>query len=118
MIDEKRRNKRLELHVTVELESLRVGDVTTVRYTDVDVVDISRSGIGFVSSHELEIGTHYNTRVQIWTKEELKVVVEIVRKQEMEDGKTRYGAFFVGLTDADALKIDIYQIFNDREGKE
>ena len=39
-------------------------------------------------------------------------VIEIVRCEEKE-GVYHYGAVFIGMTDTDALKIDIYQIFND-----
>ena len=40
-------------------------------------------------------------------------VVEIVRRTDSEEGVYHYGAVFIGMTDTDALKIDIYQIFND-----
>ena len=39
-------------------------------------------------------------------------MIEIVRREDGPDGY-RYGAIFIGMTDTDALKIDIYQIFND-----
>ena len=39
--------------------------------------------------------------------------VEIVRRTDSEEGVYHYGAVFIGMTDTDALKIDIYQIFND-----
>ena len=40
-------------------------------------------------------------------------MIEIVRREKQEDGSYNYGAVFIGMTDTDALKIDIYQIFND-----
>ena len=46
-MEEKRKHKRLELDVTVELERLDEDGVTTLRYSHVEVVDISRTGIGF-----------------------------------------------------------------------
>ena len=61
---------------------------------------------------ELETGTYYDTKIQIWTKEIVDAVIEIVRREDGPDGY-RYGAIFIGMTDTDALKIDIYQIFND-----
>jgi hypothetical protein len=39
-------------------------------------------------------------------------VLEIVRCEKTEDGY-HYGGTFIGMSDTDALKIDIYQIFND-----
>lgn len=39
-------------------------------------------------------------------------VIQIVRSEEKPDG-FHYGGVFIGMTDTDALKIDIYQIFNE-----
>lgn len=111
-MEEKRRNKRLDLKVSVQLERLDQDGITTLKYIDVDVTDISRSGIGFNAKQSLEIGSYYDTKIQIWTKEVVDAVIEIVRCEE-KDGYYHYGCVFIGMTDTDALKIDIYQIFND-----
>ena len=112
-MEEKRKNKRLDLDVKIQLERLDEGDVTTLKLVHVDVTDISKSGIGFDCPKQLEIGSYYDTRIQIWTKEIVNAVVEIVRSEQKPDGSYHYGGVFVGMTDTDALKIDIYQIFND-----
>ena len=112
-MEEKRKHKRLDLDVNVQLERLDEGGVTTLKYVHVDVTDISRSGIGFKSQKELETGTYYDTKIQIWTKEVVDAVIEIVRVEKKDDGTFAYGGIFIGMTDTDALKIDIYQIFND-----
>lgn len=109
---EKRQHKRLDLDVSVELERLDEDGMTTLKYIHVDVTDISRSGLGFISSKKLESGTYYDTKIQIWTKEVVDAVIEIVREEKRDDGY-KYGSVFVGMSDTDALKIDIYQIFND-----
>ena len=111
-MEEKRRHKRLELDVNIQLEKLNEDGVTTLKYIHVDVTDISRSGLGFSAKKELEIGSYYDTKIQIWTKEVVDAVIEIVRSEKREAGY-HYGATFIGMTDTDALKIDIYQIFND-----
>lgn len=112
-MEEKRKHKRLDLEVRIELERLDQDDITTLKYVNVDVTDISRSGIGFMATKELEIDTYYDAKIQIWTKEVVDAVVQIVRRQELPDGTYKYGGSFIGMTDTDALKIDIYQIFND-----
>ncbi len=109
---EKRRDKRLEIDVNVQLERLDEDGITTLKYVHVDVTDISRSGIGFKAQKALEVGTYYDARIQIWTKEIVDAVIEIVRREDREDGY-QYGGVFIGMTDTDALKIDIYQIFNE-----
>ena len=111
-MEEKRRHKRLDLDVSVELERLDEGGITTLKYIHVDVTDISRSGIGFKTEQLLGTESYYDAKIQIWTKEIISVVIEIVRRSETENGY-RYGSRFIGMSDTDALKIDIYQIFND-----
>ena len=113
-MEERRNGKRLELDVTLELERLDKGGVTTLKFAHVDVVDLSKSGIGFKATQELEVGSFYNTRLQIWTKEIIDSVVKIVRCDKKEDGYY-YGGIFVGMTDTNALKIEIYQMFNEVE---
>ena len=110
-MDENRNSRRLDLDVTVELE--RIDDnkgVTTLKLIHVDITDLSKSGIGFKSKAELEVGSYYNTKLQIWTKETIEAVIEVVRREE-KDEVYHYGAKFVGMIESDALKIDIYQIF-------
>ena len=46
-MEEKRKNKRLDLDVNVQLERLDEDGVTTLKFVHVDVTDISKSGIGF-----------------------------------------------------------------------
>lgn len=111
-MEEKRKHKRLDIDVNVQLERLDRDGVTTLRYVRVDVTDISRSGIGFVTNVPLETGTYYDAKIQIWTKEIVDTVIEIVRRRQTPTGY-EYGGVFIGMTDTDALKIDIYQIFND-----
>ena len=112
-MEEKRRHKRLDLDVSLQLERLDEDGITTLKYVHVDVTDISRSGLGFISKQELTIGSFYDTKIQIWTKEIVDAVIEIVRCDKQQDDMYKYGCIFIGMTDVDALKIDIYQIFND-----
>ncbi|SFP94923.1 PilZ domain-containing protein [Lachnospiraceae bacterium XBB1006] len=112
-MEERRKNKRLDLEVTVQIERLDVDDTTTVKYSKVDVCDISKTGIGFNSSQKLENNSYYDMKLQIWTKEIINAVIEIVRVKENPDGTFNYGAVFIGMTETDQLKIEIYQIFNE-----
>ena len=61
-MEERRKHKRLDLEVMVELERLDEESVTTLKYVHVEVTDISRSGLGFKSKADLEIGSYYDTR--------------------------------------------------------
>lgn len=117
-MDEKRKAQRLDLDVVVELSRIDEDNgITTVKMARVEVVDLSRSGIGFIAQQELEIGSFYNTKIQIWTKDIIEAIIKIVRCKVEEDGTYHYGAFFVGMIDKDALKIDVYQMFFASEGE-
>ncbi len=111
-MEERRRCKRLDLDVNVQLERLDQDGVTTFKYVKVDVTDISKTGLGFSCSQELELNSYYDVKLQIWTKEVIDAVIEVVRS-EAGQGGYHYGASFIGMTETDALKIEIYQIFND-----
>ncbi len=111
-MEEKRKHKRLDLDVTVQLERLDRDDITTLKFVHVGIMNLSRGGIGFKAKQKLEVGTYYDTRLTIWTGEVIDAVIEIVRRDTIEEGYT-YGAEFIGMTETDALKIDIYQIFNE-----
>ena len=117
-MDEKRKARRLDLDVVIELSRIDDdNDVTTVKMARVDVVDLSRNGIGFTTKQALKIGSFYNTKLQIWTKDIIEAIIKVVRCKE-EDGLYHYGASFVGMIDKDALKIDVYQMFFASEGSD
>jgi len=115
IMEEKRRDRRLDLDVTIELSRIDEADgVTTLKLLHVEVTDMSRSGIGFKTRQELEVGSFYNTKIQIWTKDIIEAIVKIARCNEEDDGY-HYGATFVGMIDKDALKIDVYRMFFEPE---
>ena len=78
-MEEKRKNKRLDLDVNVQLERLDEDGVTTLKFVHVDVTDISKSGIGFDCKKKLEMNSYYDAKIQIWTKEVVDAVIQIVR---------------------------------------
>jgi hypothetical protein len=113
-MEERRRHKRLDLDVSVELERLDTEGTTTLKYVHVDVTDLSKIGIGFKCDKQLDIGSFYDVQLTIWTKEVITSVIEIVRCVPSSDSSEyQYGCRFVGLSETDGLKIEIYQIFND-----
>ncbi|MCR4956278.1 MAG: PilZ domain-containing protein [Lachnospiraceae bacterium] len=112
-MEERRKSKRLELEVTIQIERLDKEDTTTLKYVKVGVTDISKTGIGFIAKEPLEVESFYDCKLQIWTKEVIDSVIEIVRVNRNADGSYNYGARFIGMTETDALKIEIYQLFNE-----
>ncbi len=115
-MEEKRKYKRLDIDVKVQLERVDDANIITIKYLTVDVVNISKAGLAFRTQGErFEVGACFDAKIQIWTKETIDTVFKVVRVRELDDGSLEYGCVFVGMTDTDALKIDIYQLFNDKD---
>ena len=104
-MDERRRRERTDLDAHLLIKRV---DGSNVKEVPVDVTDVSISGIGFTCSEDLEIGAIYEGTLTIWTKEKLKVFLDVVRKHAKED-VINYGAHFVGMPDLYKRKIGIYQ---------
>ena len=112
-MDERRRKNRtdLEAHLTIKkMDGSKIGGV------EIDVTNVSITGIGFMCQEELEMGAVYEGILTIWTKEKIPVFLEIVRRREVGD-KINYGAHFVGMPDLYKRKIGIYQMVEEENQK-
>lgn len=106
-MDEKRRNKRIILDANLAMNRI---DGAKHDIVPVQIIDVSKSGIGFECARELEMNSVYEIELILWTKEIINTFITIVRCNN--GAKKTYGATFVGLTEADVCKIDIYDMFN------
>lgn len=79
----------------------------------IEVIDVSKTGIGFNCTVPLEIGAVYEAYLTLWTKEVIHAFIEIVRIVK-EDDVFKYGAIFIGMSEMDASRIEIYGTVNDR----
>ena len=113
-MDERRRRERTDLDAQLKIKRTDGSNITEV---DIDVTDVSITGIGFVCSEELEIGAVYEGTLTIWTKEKIKVFLDIVRRREI-DNKINYGAHFVGMPDLYKRKIGVYQTVESETKKQ
>lgn len=105
-MEERRRNLRTELHAELMMKRLDQGGGE--EKIEIEVCDVSKTGMGFKCNKQLELGSVYECFLTIWTKEVIQCFVEIVRGEKLDDGY-RYGATFVGMTEMDAYRIGVYQ---------
>ena len=68
-MEERRKNRRLGL--TSRLLLKRLDQDGGAEELQIDVVDVSKTGVGFVCKESLEIGSVYESYLTIWTKEVL-----------------------------------------------
>lgn len=107
-MDEKRKSKRIILEANLAMSRI---DGNKHELVPIQIYDVSKSGIGFECARDLEMNSVYEIELVLWTKEVINTFITIVRCNNTGAKKT-YGATFVGLTEADACKIDIYDMFN------
>lgn len=114
-MEEKRKRKRLELTVRLQLEYINEREEKASKEVLIEVSDISSGGIGFRSREKLDAQGFYNTKMVIWTKEVIPCVIHVVREDEEANGIYHYGGVFVGMNEIDQRKIDIYQMIKELE---
>ncbi|MCI9138903.1 PilZ domain-containing protein [bacterium 1XD42-8] len=111
MSEERRRSKRLELDGNIKLHRLDGQPSDSGDTVSIKIVDLSKMGLGFNCSEQLENKSIWDTEVVLWTKEVLQVVIRIVRVKEDGD-QFFYGAEFLGMSEGDQARIDIYTKFD------
>lgn len=110
-MDERRKNKRLELSSRILIKKLGQKEPQEVH---IDVTDVSKSGVGFTCYEELELGAVYESYLTIWTSEVLHAFLEVIRVNPT--GMTNeYGAIFIGMSEMDAARIETYNTIREFE---
>lgn len=111
---EKRKSKRfpvkLELNVSQLFKQEQIEKLDAE--APITVVDVSREGIGFKSTGDLPLNYYFNARLELSGPENtLFCVVQIIRKQQLNDGTFSYGCIFIGMASV------LNYIFDDFERK-
>ena len=108
---ERRKKKRMDLESRLIIRRLDRNEEPAEEA--IEVIDVSKTGIGFNCTVPLEIGAVYEAYLTLWTKEVIHAFIEIVRIVK-EDDVFKYGAIFIGMSEMDASRIEIYGTVNDR----
>jgi hypothetical protein len=110
-MQERRKHIRIELKATLSIK--RLDDAESPEPV-IEVEDVSRTGVGFYCDKPLRIGSVYEADLTIWTEETLHCFLRITRMGVQED-TFFYGALFIGMTEQDATRIDVYQTVRDHD---
>lgn len=109
-MEERRKNPRLELESRLILKRLDAKE--TNEEIAIDVIDVSKTGVGFNCDTPLTIGAVYEAYLTIWTKEVIHAFLEVVRIEKI-GSKFVYGATFVGMPEMDSARIEVYRTVNE-----
>ena len=110
-MEERRKNRRMEL--SSKLLVKRMDQSGKPEEVNIEVMDASKTGVGFLCSEKLEIGSVYESFLTIWTKEILHAFLEVIRIVDKGNGIYEYGAIFIGMSEHDASRIAAYDMFNN-----
>jgi hypothetical protein len=110
---EKRRSKRLNIDLTLNISNLFKQDNVTISGINepIHVINISKGGIGFKTTATLPIGYYFNAKIKLGDDESvLYTVVRILRSELLADEECKlYGAEFVGRADILDYIFDDYE---------
>ncbi len=109
MQQDRRKNRRTDLDSKLVIKRL---DGHNGSQVTINIVDVSKKGIGFECAEPLQIGEVYEAYLTIWTKEVIHAFLQIVRI-ELRPGGYGYGAIFIGMPEMDSARIEVYQTVND-----
>lgn len=111
-MEERRRYKRLPIKLELEVSEVFKQDNNVIKdlNAEIDVVDISKSGIGFCTSSIIPVGYYFNATILMEnTDQKLLTVVKILRRTEDGENNFHYGCEFVGLASI------FHSVFDDYE---
>lgn len=111
MAEERRKNKRTSMPSTLVIKRL---DDQRNKEVSINIVDVSKTGLGFICNEALRIGEVYESYISIWTKEVIHAFLQVVRVELKGDGFF-YGAVFIGMPEMDSARIEVYQTIHDTE---
>lgn len=116
-MEERRRAKRMPVTLSLDIINLYKQDNVLVSnlHAPIEVINISKTGIGFISESVLPLGYYFNANINLNNQDTLRCVVKIVRNQPMEGQKTIYGCEFVGMA---TILSYIFDEYDERISKE
>lgn len=102
---ERRKSRRMELLSQLLIKSLNGPKNEEVA---IEVSDVSKTGIGFNCDRQLAAGVVYEAHLTIWMREKLHVFLEIIRTENLEENRYKYGAIFIGMSEMDSKRIEVF----------
>lgn len=99
VMKERRKNPRIKVTLDLMVSSLFIQDNEKIQIdSPINVRDVSRTGIGFVSKSILPMNYYFNAALRIGDEDSiLYSVVKIIRCEALDNDEYAYGCEFVGM---------------------
>ena len=101
MGEEKRRDKRFPVNMSISISDLYKDGVESIDDLDssIEITDISSKGIGFISKCVLPIGYYFIANIEVDRNyPQIITDVRIVRSRALDRERYHYGAEFVAIS--------------------
>lgn len=112
-MEEKRNSMRMSLSAQLLIKNM--GDNSLEEEVEIEVLDVSKTGVGFICDRPLEIGAVYETNLKIWTDEVIHAFLKVVRIEQTKEEKYICGTIFIGLPEMNAKRIEVYDMLKRME---
>lgn len=106
---EKRSSMRMDLSATLLMKNMNDGPAKEEEVI-IEVLDVSKTGVGFVCDVPLSIGAVYETFLKIWTDEVIHAFLKVVRIEQTKEERYICGTIFIGLPEMNAKRIEVYDL--------
>ena len=110
-MEEKRDRRRMGLSAKLLIKNMN-GDTDKTESVVIEVLDVSKTGVGFLCDRPLSIGAVYETFLKIWTDEVIHAFLKIVRIEQTKEERYICGTIFIGLPEMNAKRIEVYDLLN------
>ena len=102
----------MQVELNLRISSLFMQDNIKVENIDapINVIDISKGGIGFISESILPLDYYFNATINLGDENAtLYCVVKIIRSKDLEDGMHLYGCELIGVAPVLSYIFDNYE---------
>lgn len=110
-MEEKRDGRRMGLSARLLIKNMN-DDSAKADEAVIEVMDVSKTGVGFICDVPLSIGAVYETYLKIWTDEVIHAFLKVVRIEQTEEERYMCGTIFIGLPEMNAARIEVYDLIN------
>ena len=108
-MEEKRQERRVPIGIKLSISNLYKEDTNTIMDLDlnVEVIDISSKGIGFVSQCILPVGYYFIANIELSPEfPQIITDVRVIRSTAVDKNNYRYGCEFVSISPSVGKMLD------------
>ncbi len=118
---EKRRAKRVDVNAVISINRLDNGEYShheDSKKINVNIIDVSETGIAFSTQEPIEVNSYYNTDLDFDGCARIKAVVQIVRKDDSDTNNIIYGGRFIGISTEDQFRLSVFRIVSENKAEQ